>query len=54
MPLEYDDLVKITLEMTTGKKSGVVGKDADEFRKKLAVDIALAKKRGWVIEIPAE
>ena len=54
MNLTYDEITKITIDMICGKPSTVKGKDADEFRKQLAIDIKTAKENGWIIEIPLE
>ena len=52
--LTYADIEKIAVDMVNEAPPRVKGKEADEFRKKLAKDIALAKRKGWTIEIPHE
>ena len=52
--LTYAEVEKITVDMVNGAEPRVTGKEADEFRKKLAKDLALAKEKGWTVEIPFE
>ena len=54
MTLEYADVEKIAVDMINGAPPRVTGKEADEFRKELAKDLALAKEKGWTVEIPFE
>lgn len=50
--LTSDDIEKITVDMINGKPPRIKGEEADEFRKRLEADLALAKKNGWEIELP--
>ena len=51
-PLTQEQMHRIIVEETLGKKPTILGEEADEFRESLQDDIKLAKKNGWTIEIP--
>lgn len=51
-PLTQEQMKRIIIDKTLGKKPTILGEKADEFRESLQDDIKLAKKNGWTIEIP--
>jgi len=53
MALTIEDMKKIIVDMLTGQKRRIDGKEADAFRVAAQKDIDLAKKKVWVIDIPA-
>jgi hypothetical protein len=54
MALTSKEIEQIAKDEMRGVKPTIKGKDADEFRKRFAVDMALAKEKGWIIELPFE
>ena len=54
MVLTTDDIQKITADTLSGREQRIIGPEADVFRESLKKDIALAEKKGWVVEIPSE
>ena len=54
MVLTTDDVQKITADTLSGREQRITSPEADIFRESLKRDIALAKKKGWVLEIPSE
>ena len=54
MALTSEQMEQITVDLLNGSPPRVTGKEADEFRAAVQKDIDLAKKNGWVIEIPTE
>jgi hypothetical protein len=50
--LTQEQLQRIIVEETLGKKPTILGDEADEFRESLQDDIKLAKKNNWEIVIP--
>lgn len=54
MTLTTEETEQITVDVLTGKPPRVQGPEADKLRAALEKDIALAKKKGWIIELPFE
>ncbi len=52
--LTTEEINKLAVERMTGKPQSIKGSEADEFLKELDRDIADAKKKGYVLEIPHE
>lgn len=52
--LDSDDMEKIIADEVNGAAPRITGQEADEFREKLKPDLARARERGWVVEIPPE
>ena len=55
MTLMLDDIAKIMEDELSGRDpKRVLGKEADDFRKKLKPDLELAREKGWVVDIPKD
>lgn len=54
MKLSSEQMQTIMVDEVIGREPRITGKNADEFRKQLQPDVALAEKNGWVIDIPPE
>jgi len=52
--LTATEINKIMIDMLTDQPQRVQGLEADEFRVAFAKDIAFAKEKGWILDIPAE
>lgn len=53
MPLNEDEMIEIILEETLGKEPTIKGPEADRFREAIRREVAEAKEKGLVIDIPA-
>lgn len=54
MALTTGQVTKILIEVSTGKEPTILGEEADNLRKEIEQDIAMAKSKGWIIAIPKE
>jgi hypothetical protein len=52
--LTSDEIQTIAKEIMNGLPVSIKGVDADKFAAELKEDLALAKKNGWIIELPHE
>ena len=50
MMLTSDEIEKIAVELINAVPPVILGVEADALRIKLTEDIALAKKKGWIID----
>jgi hypothetical protein len=54
MSLTSEEITIVARDLILGNKPKITSKEADAFREALKVDIALAKKNGWTLELPFE
>ena len=52
--LTSDKVIEILVDEITERTPRHTDQAADDFRVKLQADIAYAKERGWVVEVPEE
>ena len=52
--LSLEQMKQILEDTMQGRASSIKTSEADAFQKELKIDIDLAKRKGWVIDIPNE